>query len=370
MKKIITAVLLLSVILVLSSCGKESETPTPTPTPSESAATDSDTELLLEYFATKENTVYVYDGVEEDFTAWNVFNDYVYLDKGIIQRKIEASGHLVCELIRFSQGQAIVYYSATKYNYLEFANDKPQNTNYLVLKTPFEKGAKWLMDEAQGGLIHCEITDMEAEVTVPAGTFTAMEVKTTYDDSETTYQLQYYAKGIGLVKQVTVTDTKTYLTELSDIIEDAAMSQDIIFFFPSYEADELDYEIRTCSFGTNTDILDFFNLGFSAYDNKENNLFNDNTGLISITMDFPNNLATVNLSKEFASAMTGSDEKKEKMILDSIAYTFAVYYGTERVQMLLEGEPYVSANITMEKDELWEMNAVIKSYEEQTNENE
>lgn len=89
----------------------------------------------------------------------------------------------------------------------------------LMLKYPLEKGAKWetalVSDKAEVKYAFENLG--EEEIKVPAGTFKAWKIRMTGTLDTTSFEgTSWYAKGVGLVKQVLVagkTETKLELKE-------------------------------------------------------------------------------------------------------------------------------------------------------------
>ncbi|MDD2481465.1 MAG: hypothetical protein PHF82_04940, partial [Lutispora sp.] len=73
--------------------------------------------------------------------------------------------------------------------------DNDANLDTVIIKLPIEVGNKWISEENS-----YEIIDINASVTVPAGTFEdCIIVKEIYKD-KTAYRNYYYKKEVGLVK--------------------------------------------------------------------------------------------------------------------------------------------------------------------------
>jgi hypothetical protein len=91
-------------------------------------------------------------------------------------------------------------------------------TPIVRAKLPFKKGDTWqiTMKEGPGLNTYTYLTEDLEKVTVPAGTVEAWKVVTTLklpDDGQAVMS-NWYAKGLGLVKQVYALNGKTMTTEL------------------------------------------------------------------------------------------------------------------------------------------------------------
>ncbi len=298
---------------------------------------------IEDYFATKANTIYVYDGPEETASAWNIHNDYIR--DGFIQRKIIAGPYYAGELLSFIDGEMRVAYSQNNYFYMDDFGKYENNYNALILKEPLEKGNKWQLDSGISGAVNAEITNMDADVTVPYGTFKAMEVTITYEKSSS-FQKEYYVKGIGLVKAETVKENgESFASELKEIKEASNFSSEITFYYPDANSEELGFEQRNIAFATNMDMDKYFEDSFKSYEEGHMPVFSENVKINSIRLDWSKALTSIDLSQDFIDQVNSNPELETKT-LQSLMRTLREFYATDNLEVKIDGKNYESNNIS------------------------
>lgn len=181
-RKLLNSIIILimtSIVITTSSCGKNSKSP----------------ELRVQdYFPMKTMTKHFSGGFEN--AGFTQIIDKVMVDK--VQVKQLDTG----------TGVIFIYQISDKEIRLIFSNEVPDgkfkdnyigtvepNSKDIILKTPLEIGTKW----TDASEIKHEITGINVPVQTPAGSFSAIEVTLLKDEFKSKV---YYVKELGLVKRI------------------------------------------------------------------------------------------------------------------------------------------------------------------------
>lgn len=251
MKKM-TAVLLLMLALTLTGCGNDT-TPSlsgsppastgdtaETPSPSQSAQTDSTVpadavELTLEdYFPFKENVHMTYAGFGNEYAGMEFWVDYI--QNGALQLRENNGGTELVNVYVIEDG-ALKRVFAQEEVYFRQDFTAMREDSEIMLMEPLQIGTSWTLPNGA----QRSITALNAAVTVPYGTYTALEVTTVYDGST---GKNYYAPGIGLIKQEFVSDeapSEPITSELENYEEGSPLRQYAHFYYPDFNNDRVAY---------------------------------------------------------------------------------------------------------------------------------
>lgn len=189
MRKIITTLALLLLATMAAACGNNASQP-------ESS-----------FVPFTENLVLVY-GIEgpEVTEAFVTFNAFVGDNR--LQRFIQlANGNNLVEVIEIIDGRPVVVIggSGTFSPYSSLIGES-SSMFYVILPENIAEGERWRAHPSnETDTTIKEITAVDVIVTTPAGTFTAIEIKTTGHSSNQylvePVRFMYFAPGVGLVKQ-------------------------------------------------------------------------------------------------------------------------------------------------------------------------
>ncbi len=324
MKKLL---LLMLVIMTLSACGNKTEKLT-----------------IRDFIAPKADSLYVYEGDENHLAAWNVFYDYIDMEKGYIQQRLQAGQNMLAELLKIENGALKVVGGAYEYDYTDDLRKYPPATGIVILQEPLVLGQKW---ELIPGICEAEITSMDKEITVPYGNLNTMEVTYTYTDY---VRKDYYAKGLGLVLIDTIQNQKSVTTSLASIEPDFAFSRPVYFFYPNSDIDGLDYEIREISTLTNVNMEELFTEMFKQYGEGITPVFTSGVKINSLSLDLSTLTLKVDLNKAFLTEMNAG-VAYEGHLLSSIVNTLGHYYSVTDVNIRIDGGPYESGHVILGLDE-------------------
>ena len=305
------------------------------------AATSKGAASVKDYFPVKPNTRYVYEGSGNEYAAYDVYVDYAQGAKA--QRRVDNGGTVVAQVVEVKDGAAKLVYSRPEAYYRENFLTTKANRGEILLKEPLRAGTKWKLSDGR----ERRIVSTSAKVSTPSGSYTAVEVATKSKDGTTT---DYYAKNIGLVKSVSKVGDSEISSSLSAIEKNKPLVQTVRFFYPNMDADRVDSVEAKVSFKTN-DItrLTLAKAYRSALSGLPSKVFSKNTKINSLYLN-RDGMVYIDLNRAFVDEMNAGSGY-EAMILQSVANTFGVYYGTDRVLLTIDNKLYSSGHIALKKGE-------------------
>ncbi len=296
---------------------------------------------IADLFTANENTRLVYQGEGNEYASYEVYTDYT--KDGYLQQRIITGGTTVVRVIRMNKNKAEIVFSQGEIYYRQNMLEMKKNPPETLLKAPLEAGHSWLLGD---GRIRT-VTGIDVPVETPAGSFSTVEVT-----SEGPYgkAMDYYAKGVGLVKTVYVSEGGPVISALSQIERDVPLIQTIRFWYPNAATGKLGHIDKEVGFFTN-DITR--KVLAEAY--KETppdplgSVFTPGTEINSLYLN-DDGMVYIDLNKAFQQEMNAG-AAYEQMILQSVANTFAHYYGVTRVLLTVDGQPYSSGHIVLRPGE-------------------
>jgi len=189
LKRIVSyAFILVLTVMLLASCAQESEQPG-----TEEPQKQEEKVSVADYYPLAVGNQWEYEGVGNEFASYT--QKVLYSKGNKYQVMIDNGGTVSANIYVLNDESLVRIYSEAEVYDEKNVLDQEGNMEDIIIKAPIEVGTKW---ESQGN--SCEITDVDATVTVPAGTFdNCLVVKVTYKESGA-YSNFYYCKGVGLVK--------------------------------------------------------------------------------------------------------------------------------------------------------------------------
>ncbi len=294
---------------------------------------------IADYFPIQDNMKYVYEGKGNEFAGFEVYVDYTSKDK--IQHRVENGGTVTARVYEIKDGKLIRVLSKGEVYYRENMLQQREDPEEVLLMEPLEKGTTWTLKDGR----QRTITGISAEVETSMGSFTSIEVITEGSDDTT---IDYYAKGIGLVKTIFQSSGMEVSSTLYSIEEDAARTQMIQFYYPDMNDSKIYYEEKEVSYRTNDDTGKLLEDAYKGTVNESLGVvLTTDAAIKSLTLDEENRVR-LDLNAAFSSDMNAGSEY-EVMILQCIANTFGNYYNSEKVILTVEGKPYESGHIKMEE---------------------
>ncbi len=351
--KRMAVIIILALTLALAGCAPNKLTPSPaarnscgiipaSPS-SKSAQTTSSVpadavELSLEdYFPLVDNVHKTYAGMGNEYAGFETWVDY--LENGALQLRENNGGTEIIEVYVMEDGALKRVFSREE-TYFRQDFTAERDTEQVLLMEPLEIGTSWLLaDGAQRS-----ITAINAAVTVPYGTYTALEVTTVFDGSMCK---DYYAPGIGLIKQAFVSgETAEPITsELENCEEGSPLRQYAHFYYPDFTNGRVAYLEKPFELITNEDIKGAFERELKTVPEGSGltPVLPEGAALNSVTFDPATRVVKADVSRIFITEMNAGSSL-EGLILQSLADTLGWYFQTDKVQLTVDGGPYESGH--------------------------
>jgi hypothetical protein len=370
MKKLLCGILLIFFTLTASGCQlfipnsntPKTDTNTTTPSTPDPSNNDNPSEepggddqqpgegttayKIEDYYPFTADTLYAYEGKGNEFAGYNLWVDYIKGNK--IQQRINNSGTELVRVIENSEGELKIIFSREESYYREDFTSKQPNKDEVLLKEPLVKGTSWTLADGRKRAV----TGVNMDISTPSGNYKALEVTTEAPDSQA---IDYYVLNVGLVKSVFKSEGSEISSALMEIKNNASLTQSIEVYYPNNVMDKIFMLRKGIIFKTNDITKIVLEKQFKSAPNNEaiklltpnvkiNSLYLNNDGMVYV--DFTENFVTeMNLGSGY-----------EGMVLQSIANTLGRYYGVKKVYITLEGKPYSSGHIIMEKGEAFTVN--------------
>lgn len=352
MKKIIITILLLSLaISLLAGCSQVSKQESNGNSDKEVEKNEEEEEVIevpsriLDYFPFKENTIYSYEGVGNEYAEKKAY--FEYIDDNRAQIKTINPGAESVSVLEYEDGELREIFSKGEVSYIENLIDnigEPKDYQVL-LKEPLKVGSTW---ELKDGLKRT-ITGSNIEIDTPLDKFKALEVTTELGRDKK--QLDYYVSGIGLVATIYKDEDSLVKSLLKDVVENSGLNQEIKFYYPSAKDLNTVYTNVDIQFKTNDKIEGIFERNLSnPPSDAVTSPISPNTHINSIKLDMKKGIVRVDFTKEFIEEMNGGSAF-ETMILNSIINTLGDYYGVDKVYISTDGVPYSSGHYAIKEDE-------------------
>lgn len=374
MKKILMLTSILILTLFISACNKinqskdninNTESPTAVPTavpttvptvtlpadPGTQGNTTEDTLTVKDYYPFVSDAEYIYDGEGNEFAFYNRYTDFVDTANNRIQTRTNNGGTETVRVLEIKDGKLSVikmvnecYYRDNIMDDTAAASDKAE----VLLMEPLVKGTEWTLPD--GTRRYISATDVSIET--PSGTYQTIEVTTEGSDSTTK---DYYAPNTGLVKSIFNSGDTEVTSTLKEIKTNTPYTQTIEIYYPDSD-EKIHAEPLTLSFHTGDITRQVIQEALTKQALKENYvpLVSANTKINSLYLG-DDKIAYVDFSQELVKEMhLGSGF--EQAVLQCITNTLGNYYGTDEVYITVDGKPYESGHILMEKGETFKVN--------------
>lgn len=342
-------------MIIATGCKKEANNPPPTETETQKPAEQQDNSIqgtVSEYFPIKENALYIYKGSIETV---NQQTYPVFIEGNKLQRRTAAGDFISTEVFTVENGEVkLVYTNATSNGFENFLN-RTNPAEVVILKEPLQLNAAWKRNFVSNDSTNGEfkgtskITEVKVPVKTPAGEFETIVVTTEFETGN--LDVEYYAKGIGLVKReyINITRTEkgqevsreTVTIELSEIKEDASCEFALTVYYPDDQVNELLNETRKFQLKTNEDIRPLLeDILKKPSEGPSSPIITENTKINTISIDSEASEVHLDLSKEFVSEMNAGSGY-EALIQESLKNIFTGFYRASSLQLTIEGEDYI-----------------------------
>jgi len=306
-----------------------------------SANTNTLTGPISEYYPFNANVKLTYTGNGMEYASNITYVDFIKGNR--IQLRTNNSGTEVCQVREIKDGELRLITSRPECYYKEDLTSVKNNKPEILLKEPLVKGTTWTLTDGR----KCHITSIDAEISTPIGTYKAIEVTT---EGKSSIDLAYYAKGVGLIKFITVlSDDNQISTTLSKIEEKVPLTQEIKIFNNDVEANKYFYSTTKLAFNTNDSTKTIFEKLFKSSPIKNFQCISEKTKINNLYLNTSEETVYVDFSKEFMERCVGT--AGEFAVLYNITSTLGTYYNVNKVMLTVEGKPYQSGHIVMKEGE-------------------
>jgi hypothetical protein len=345
MKKIIA--LCVSLALILSGCTITKESPSASPSPtaaptttvtaSASPSPSAQVKHVGDYFQVKPNVHITYKGTGNEYAAFETWVDYI--GNGAVQVRTDNGGTVIASVYVIEDGALKrVFWHEDVYYWYDLTAERGKNE--IVLMEPIAVGTSW-----QGfNNKTMTITALDADVTVPYGSFKALEVTTEYEGA---VEKEYYVEGLGLVKsEMTFNDTSDPVTsELENFEEGSPLNQNARFYYPDFNNGRVAYIDRTLEFYTGDKAAEKLEAALKSAPEGGalTPVLSKDAAINSIKYDLETGVVTADLSKTFITGMNAGS-MLEGLILSSLADTLGSYFLTDKVTVTIDGGHYESGH--------------------------
>jgi len=299
---------------------------------------------ISDYYPFTANMKMVYEGKGNEYASKTVYVDYIKGDK--MQLRTDNGGTTLAQVLQNKNGELILLNSEAESYYKEDITSLEGKKNEVLLKEPLAKGTSWKLSDGTKR----SITGTDVDITTPLGSYKALEVTTEYSDSKVK---DYYVLNMGLVKTVLVSGGTEVTTSLKQYIKDSSLVQTArLYNFKVTTTDiQVVYKGITINLKTNDEIKDVFQKYFrESLVGGTSALMSKNTKINKIYKNANEGKVYIDFSKEFETEMNAGTTK-ESGILRSITNTLGNYYNMNKVVITIDGEPYSSGHIVMDKGE-------------------
>ena len=345
---------------ILASCGlfqddtTEPEADDPTEIvedvdePNEEPGETTDTEInqdLSAWMPRLDNVTYQYEGIGNEYAAFTSYPQFN--QENFYQIARNNGGTTVAEIYEYRDDSIVRTFQKeeTYYrdNFSEIGTFTDEMTEEIVLQLPIEVGHSWESNETS-----YEITAVDHELTVPADSYSALEITATSGDGAT--MKRYYAENVGLVAEIYEDGEFVVESNLESIEENSAEIVPLSVYVADEQAMGMDVVEATIELMTNDPARVALQelLSGQNTDYPETNILPAGT---EIQYLFLNNdrVVEIDVSEEFENMNAGSTG--ELFFIYNLVNTLSQYYGTDEVLLTVDGEPYSGAHMILEEGE-------------------
>lgn len=328
---------LLLMALLLQGCVKKNT--------GEPAVTENETLTVGNFFPMKENVHYIYEGLGNEYAAYDIWVDYTA--DGKVQHRVSNGGTVMSKVYEIKEGALTKTFSREEVYYRENFLDTSSGEPEVMLMEPIKVGTRWTL--ADGRIRSIMATD--AQVTVPLGTYSALQIITEdpKNTSNTTYD--FYVKDMGLVKTVFLMGENEISSSLKEIAKDVALPQTVQFYYPDIDTETYTVIAKELNFNTNDNTGQVLAKSYKqAPGGTLGAVLSENTKVNTLTLNQEGKIL-IDLSSAFRTEMNAGSGY-ESMILQSVANTFGAYYNNAKeVILTVDGKPYSSGHYEFQEGE-------------------
>lgn len=313
--------------------------------------TDSDiNQDVAAWFPRLDNVKYSYEGVGNEFAQ---FTWYPQFNKeNYYQVATDNGGTVLVEVYEHRDDEIVRIFSYPEAyfrdNFTEIGSFPENKEEEVILKAPLEVGTQWTGSEG-----NYEITAVNHEIEVPAGTYETIEVTTTSEDGAITKR--YYAENVGMVAEVSEGEGYAVESNLETIEENVAEVIPLTVYIPDEQAMGMDTVNAELKLNTNAPARLAIQelLSGQNEDYPEINILPEGTEIQYLFLN-NDNIVEVDVSEEFEQMNAGSTG--ELFFIYNLVNTLSQYYGTDEVLLNVDGQPFEGGHMILEEGETLQFN--------------
>ena len=369
MKKLTWVSLAMVVLMMITACNKSNietpesvtpEAPAESPgepemepeSPAEEVETPSEegagvTYTVDELYPFEENVYRVYEGMGNEFAGYDEYVDF--LSDSRIQLRRNNGGTEIVSVLEKKDGMLVEIISKAETYYKENFLDKDPEENKILLKEPLTLDASW---DSEGQT--ATVTGVDVEVKTGIGTFTALEVTRVTKGKESEKRVEYYVRGMGLVKVIDTGKDYEVSATLTKMEGNAVRKRFVNFYYPNAQDERIFLYRKEISFTTNDIPKILIINAYKELPKEAVPVLTKNTKVNYLYLN-QDGRVYLDLTKEFLQEMNAG-AGYEGLILQSLANTIGDYYGVSKVMLTIDGKTYESGHIVLEKFEALEVN--------------
>lgn len=307
------------------------------------------TYTISDYYPFVANLKTVYEGTGNEYASKTEYVDYIKGDK--IQIRSDNGGTVVAQVLQNKNGELTLLNSEGEIYYKQDMTSMAAKKSEVLLKEPLAKGTNWTLPDGRKR----SISGVNVDITTPLGSYKALEVTTEGSDYQ---NKDYYVLNMGLVKTVYKSEGSEVSSSLKEYIKDTPLVQNVRFYnFKVTTTDiQVVYKEIPVNLKTNDEIKDTFQSYFrQPLVSGTMALMSSNTIINSLSLNTTDGKVYVDFSNQFVTEMNAGTTK-ETGVLRSVTDTLGYYYGVDKVVITLDGQPYSSGHILMNKGEAFNTN--------------
>ncbi|HBW13951.1 MAG TPA: hypothetical protein DEF30_09055 [Proteiniclasticum sp.] len=369
MKKLTWVSLAMVVLMMVTACNKSNietpesgapEAPAESPgesemepeSPAEEVETPSEegdgvTYTVDELYPFEENVYRVYEGMGNEFAGYDEYVDF--LSDSRIQLRRNNGGTEIVSVLEKKDGMLVEIISKAETYYKENFLDKDPEENKILLKEPLTLDASW---DSEGQT--ATVTGVDVEVKTGIGTFTALEVTRVTKGKESEKRVEYYVRGMGLVKVIDTGKDYEVSATLTKMEGNSVRKRFVNFYYPNAQDERIFLYRKEISFTTNDIPKILIINAYKELPKEAVPVLTKNTKVNYLYLN-QDGRVYLDLTKEFLQEMNAG-AGYEGLILQSLANTIGDYYGVSKMMLTIDGKTYESGHIVLEKFEALEVN--------------
>jgi len=338
MKKVgLVSTLLLLLLFFAAGCTKK----IPEKDPTNSQEKPAEELKMADYFPVAPNFYWEYEGIGNEFAGGRVDTEFIEGKK--VQLSQQNSGTTLAKIFTVQEdGVKLVYTKEESYwriNYLDIAGQEGE----YYLKAPLKVGTTW-----QGSDATWTIESLKEKVKVPAGEFTCLKVVGKSKDNTVE---RYFAKGVGLVKQVFIFGGDAVMED--NLLKYGNGEKDgnlpvkkITIYYPAPDIEKLLTDVRTEKFKTGEGLAERIT---EILKEDKYKVLGANVSLLNFVRE--EQTLRLNFSRELITELNAGSAF-EALKIDSIVNTYGRNFGVEGVIINVDGKGYESGHFSFGKDEI------------------